>query len=138
MRGRTLCMIKPNAVAAGRIGDIVGRYEKEGLKIAALRMMRLSRRDAESFYAEHAGKEFFERLVTFMSAAPMCAIVLEGDDAVARNREIMGTTDPAKAAAGTLRALFGRNMTENAVHGSDSPVSAAREIAFFFPEKEIG
>ncbi|MCP4603233.1 MAG: nucleoside-diphosphate kinase [Proteobacteria bacterium] len=137
MNERTLSMIKPNAVNKGNTGDILARFEKEGLKIAALKMMHLSKREAEAFYAEHAGKPFFEELVTFMSSGPMCALVLEGKEVIERNREIMGATDPSKAAPGTLRALYAASMTENAVHGSDSPKSAAREISFFFPEKEI-
>ena len=131
---RTLSMIKPDAVKDGHIGDVVHRFEAEGLTIAALKMMHLSREKAESFYEEHRGKDFFERLICFMTAGPMCALILEGDDAVERNRAIMGATDPRKAAPGTLRALYADNVTINAVHGSDSPKSAAREIAFFFPE----
>jgi nucleoside-diphosphate kinase len=137
MLEQTLSMIKPNAVDAGNIGNIISRFEKEGLKIAALRMKHLSRREAEAFYAEHRGKPFFERLVEFMSSGPMCALVLEGEDAIEKNREIMGATDPSKAAPGTLRALYASSMTRNAVHGSDSEKSAAREIAFFFPKLEI-
>lgn len=137
MTERTLSMIKPNAVRACNIGNILARFEKEGLKIAALKMMHLSKRQAEAFYAEHKGKPFFEELVGFMSSAPMCALVLEGDGVIEKNREIMGATDPAKAAPGTLRALYANGMTENAVHGSDSPTSAAREVSFFFPEMEI-
>ncbi|MDD5307111.1 MAG: nucleoside-diphosphate kinase [Deltaproteobacteria bacterium] len=134
MTERTLSIIKPNAVAARKVGAILGRFEEEGLTIAALRMTRLSRREAEAFYAEHRGKPFFDGLVAFMTSGPICVQVLEGADAVERNRAIMGATDPSKAAPGTLRALYARNMTENAVHGSDGATSAAREIAFFFPE----
>ncbi len=134
---RTLSMIKPNVITAGNMGQVIARFEKEELRIAALKMMWLSKRDAEAFYAEHKGKPFFEELVTFMSSAPMCALVLEGEKAIERNREIMGNTNPQKAAPGTLRALYAKDMTQNAVHGSDSPVSAAREISFFFSEKEI-
>jgi nucleoside-diphosphate kinase len=137
MLEQTLSMIKPNAVSAGNIGDIISRFEKEGLKVAALKMKHLSRREAEAFYAEHRGKPFFERLVEFMSSGPLCALVLEGEDAIEKNREIMGATDPAKAASGTLRALYASTMTQNAVHGSDAPKSAAREVAFFFPKLEI-
>jgi nucleoside-diphosphate kinase len=131
---QTLSIIKPNAVAARRIGAILGRFEDEGLAIAALRMLRLTRLEAEAFYAEHRGKPFFDGLVAFMTSGPICVQVLEGDDAVERNRAIMGATDPSKAAPGTLRALYARSMTENAVHGSDSAASAKREISFFFPE----
>jgi nucleoside-diphosphate kinase len=134
MPERTLCVIKPNAVARRKIGAIVSRFEDAGMRIAALRLTVLPRDRAETFYAEHAGKAFFPRLVAFMTSGPVVAMVIEGDDAVARCREIMGATDPAAAAAGTIRALYGGNVTENAVHGSDSPGSAAREIAFYFPE----
>jgi nucleoside-diphosphate kinase len=137
MLEQTLSMIKPNVVNAGNIGNIISRFEKEGLKVAALKMKHLSRREAGAFYAEHRGKPFFERLVEFMSSGPMCALVLEGEDAIEKNREIMGATDPSEAAPGTLRALYASSMTENAVHGSDSQKSAAREIAFFFSELEI-
>ena len=134
---KTLSMIKPNAVKAGNIGNIIARFEKEGLKIAALKMKFLSVREAEGFYAEHKGKPFFPSLVEFMTSGPMCALVLEGENAVEKNREIMGATNPEKAAPGTLRALYAASMTENAVHGSDSETSAVREIGYFFPELEI-
>ena len=137
MNQKTLSMIKPNAVKAGHIGDIIARFEKEGLKIAALKMKYLSKREAEGFYAEHQGKPFFPELVQFMSSGPMCALVLEGENAIEKNREIMGATNPEKAAPGTLRALYAASMTENAVHGSDSETSAEREIGYFFPELEI-
>jgi nucleoside-diphosphate kinase len=130
-------MIKPNAVSAGNLGNILAHFEKAGIKIVALKMMHLSKRQAKAFYAEHDGKPFFDELVTFMSSGPMCAIVLEGAEVIEKNRKIMGSTDPSKAAPGTLRALYANSMTENAVHGSDSPKSAAREIGFFFPEMEI-
>jgi len=130
-------MIKPNAVRAGNLGNILARFEKEGLKIAALRMMHLSPRETKSFYAEHDGKPFFAGLVEFMTSGPMCALVLEGDGAIEKNREIMGATDPSKADAGTLRALYANSMTENAVHGSDSTKSALREVSFFFPEMSV-
>jgi nucleoside-diphosphate kinase len=134
MSERTLCVIKPNAVARRKIGAIVSRFEDAGMRIAALRLTALRPEQAEAFYAEHAGKAFFPRLVAFMTSGPVVAMAIEADDAVARCREIMGATDPAAAAPGTIRALYGDNMTENAVHGSDSPASAAREIAFYFPE----
>ena len=136
MTERTLSMIKPNAVKAGNVGNILAHFEKAGIKIAALRMMHLSKREAEGFYAEHKGKPFFDELVGFMSSGPMCALVLEGEGVIEKNREIMGATDPSKAAPGTLRALYANSMTENAVHGSDSPTSAAREIGYFFSETE--
>lgn len=134
MPERTLCVIKPNAVERRKIGAIVARFEDADMRIAALRMTTLRRDEAERFYAEHAGKPFFARLVAFMTSGPVVAMAIEGEGAVARCREIMGATDPAAAAPGTIRALFGANVTENAVHGSDSPASAAREIAFYFPE----
>jgi len=134
MPERTLCVIKPNAVARRKIGAIVARFEDAGMRIAALRLTSLSRDRAEAFYAEHTDKAFFARLVAFMTSGPVVAMAIEGDGAVARCREIMGATDPAAAAPGTIRALYGDNLTENAVHGSDSRASAAREIAFYFPE----
>jgi len=137
MTEQTLSMIKPNAVEAGNVGNILARFEKEGLRVAALKMKHLSRREARGFYAEHEGKPFFEGLVEFMTSGPMCALVLEGENAVERNREIMGATNPEKAAPGTLRALYADSMTKNAVHGSDSEASAAREIAYFFSSTEI-
>lgn len=137
MHQKTLSMIKPNAVKAGNIGNIIARFEKEGLKIAALKMKYLSLREAEGFYAEHQGKPFFAELVQFMTSGPMCALVLEGENAIEKNREIMGATNPEKAAPGTLRSLYAASMTENAVHGSDSETSAKREIGYFFPELEI-
>lgn len=133
MMERTLSILKPNAVEDAHVGDIVALFEKAGLKITAMRMMHLSRREAEAFYAEHRGKPFFEGLVSFMTRGAIVALALEGENAIERNREIMGATDPAKAEPGTIRALYARSMTENAVHGSDSPASASREIAFFFP-----
>ena len=134
MPERTLCVIKPNAVARRKIGAIVSRFEDAGLEIAALSLTSLSRDRAEAFYAEHAAKPFFARLVEFMTSGPVVAMALEGDDAIARCREIMGATDPAAAAPGTIRALYGDGVTENAVHGSDSPESAVRELAFYFPD----
>jgi len=136
MPERTLCVIKPNAVAARRIGAIVDRFEREGLRVAALRMARLPEDRAEAFYEEHRHRPFFGRLVEFMSSGPVCAMVLEGDRAIERCREIMGDTDPSKAAEGTLRALYGDSVTENAVHGSDGAASAEREIPFYFSEGE--
>ena len=130
---RTLCVVKPNAVAAGKIGAIVSRFEDAGLTIVELRKDALTRDQAEAFYAEHKGKAFFARLIEFMTSGPVVAMVLEGEDAVSRSREIMGATNPAEARPGTIRAMYAANMTENAVHGSDSTASAVREIAFYFP-----
>jgi nucleoside-diphosphate kinase len=131
---RTLSIIKPDAVASDAIGAICARLEDAGLRIAAARMLRLSREQAAAFYAVHQGKPFFADLVDFMVSGPILALVLEGADAIARNREVMGATNPADAAAGTIRADFATSVTKNAVHGSDAPETAATEIAFFFPE----
>ena len=129
---RTLSIIKPDAVGKNAIGEIYARFEKAGLRIAAARMMHLSREQAAGFYAEHAGRGFFEDLIAFMTSGPVLVQVLEGEDAVLRNRELMGATDPKEAAPGTIRADFAESIDANAVHGSDSPASAAREIAYFF------
>ena len=131
---RTLSIIKPDAVARDAIGAICARLEAAGLRIVAARMLRLSREQAASFYAIHQGKPFFDALVDFMVSGPIMAQVLEGEDAIARNRAVMGATNPADAAPGTIRAYFASSVTENAVHGSDAPETAASEIAFFFPE----
>jgi nucleoside-diphosphate kinase len=131
---RTLSIIKPDAVARDAIGTICARLEAAGLRIVAARMLRLSREQAAAFYAVHRHRPFFDGLVEFMASGPIMAQVLEGDDAVARNRAVMGATDPAQAAPGTIRADYARSVTENAVHGSDAPETAAAEIAFFFPE----
>ncbi|KAA6183314.1 nucleoside-diphosphate kinase [Thiohalocapsa marina] len=130
----TLSIIKPNAVAKNVVGKICDRFEQAGLQIVAARMLHLSREQATAFYAEHQGKGFFEELVGFMTSGPAMVMVLKGEDAIARNREIMGATNPAEAAPGTLRADFADSFTENAVHGSDAPATAEREIGFFFPE----
>lgn len=129
---RTFSIIKPDAVAKNVIGKIVSRFEDAGLRIVASRMMHLSRQQAEGFYAEHKGRPFFNDLVAFMISGPVVVQVLEGEDAVALNRKLMGATNPKEAAAGTIRADFAQTIDENAVHGSDSPESAAREIAYFF------
>lgn len=134
---QTLSIIKPDAVRDNHIGEVVDCFEKAGLNIVAQRMMFLSKAQAEGFYAEHQGKGFFDGLVEFMTSGPVVVQVLSGENAIARNREIMGATDPAKAAPGTLRAMFGKMISSNAVHGSDSPVSAAREIAYFFASHEV-
>ncbi len=134
---RTFSMIKPDAVAKNVIGKIYSRFETNGLKIIASRMLHLSRREAEGFYAVHRDRPFFKDLVEFMISGPVMAQVLEGDDAIAKNRELMGATDPKKAAAGTIRADFADSIDANAVHGSDAPETAAIEIAYFFPALNI-
>lgn len=134
---QTLSIIKPNVVAAHQIGAIINKLEKSGLDITAIKMIKLSQEEAEKFYAEHQNKPFFRDLVTFMTSGPVVVMVLEGDNAIQRYREVMGATDPKKAAPGTIRAEFAASMTENAVHGSDAPESAQREIAFFFKPSEI-
>ncbi len=133
---RTLSIVKPNAVRKNVIGSIYARFEAEGLRIVAAKMIRMSRQRAEDFYREHEAKPFFDNLCEFMSSGPICVQVLEGEDAISRNREVMGATDPAKAEPGTLRALYADSLDENAVHGSDSPQSAEREIDFFFAPDE--
>lgn len=134
---RTLSIIKPDAVAKNVIGQIYTRFEKAGLKIVAAKMMHLSREEAEQFYAVHKARPFFPDLVAFMSSGPVIAQVLEGENAVAKNRDIMGATNPKEAAAGTIRADFADSIDANAVHGSDAADTAAQEIAFFFSQKEI-
>ena len=134
---QTLSIIKPDAVSKNHIGAIVSRFETAGLTIAAQRMMQLSRAQAEGFYAEHKGRPFFDSLVDFMTSGPVVLQVLSGENAILANRELMGATDPAKAAAGTIRADFAEAIDANAVHGSDSPESAAREIAYFFATNEV-
>ncbi len=130
---RTLTIIKPDAVSAGKTGEILAAIEADGFRIRALRMVRLDRREAEGFYAAHAERPFFPSLVDFMCSGPSVAAVLERDDAVSRLRELMGPTDPKDAAPETLRARFATSIERNAVHGSDSPASAAIEVAYFFP-----
>jgi nucleoside-diphosphate kinase len=134
---RTLSIIKPDAVGKNVIGEIYARFEKAGLKIVAARMMRLSRAEAEGFYAVHRERPFFKDLVGFMTTGPVMVQVLEGESAIARNRELMGATDPKKAAPGTIRAEFAESIDANAVHGSDGPETARTEIAFFFPASAI-
>jgi nucleoside-diphosphate kinase len=131
---KTLSIIKPNAVAKNAIGAICSRFEDAGLRIVAARMLHMSREQAVAFYAVHQGKPFFEELVEFMTSGPVLAMALEGEDAIAKNRELMGATNPAKAAPGTIRADFADSFTENAVHGSDAADTAEVEIGFFFPE----
>lgn len=134
---QTLSIIKPDAVAANHIGAIVDRFEKADMRIAAIKMIKLSRQQAGEFYFIHNERPFYEELVNFMSSGPVVVMVLEGNDAIAKNRTIMGATDPKKAAPGTIRADFAESMGRNAVHGSDSPEAAKKEIAFFFKPSEI-
>ncbi len=134
---RTLSIIKPDAVAKNAIGQIYARLEAAGLKVIAARMMWLSQRQAEGFYAVHRERPFFRDLVKFMTSGPVMVQVLEGENAIARNRELMGATDPKQAAKGTIRADFAASIDANAVHGSDGPDTARTEIDFFFPTSEI-
>jgi nucleoside-diphosphate kinase len=134
---RTLSIIKPDAVAKNVIGEIYSRFEAGGLKIVAAQMRRLSQEDAEGFYALHRGRPFFNDLVKFMVSGPVMVQVLEGEDAIKKNRELMGETDPKKAEKGTIRGDFAESIDANAVHGSDAPETAAVEIAYFFPSLHI-
>ena len=134
---RTLSIIKPDAVKRHLIGAILARFEQQGFNIAAAKMVQLSREQAEGFYAEHQGKPFFEPLVEYMTSAPVFVSVLEKENAVQDYRTLMGTTNPETAAEGTIRRDFALNQRENSVHGSDSPESAAREVAYFFASEEI-
>jgi len=134
---RALSIIKPDAVAKNVIGKIYSRFESNGLKIVAARMMHLSRAEAEGFYAVHRERPFFKDLVEFMISGPVMVQVLEGEGAILKNRELMGATDPKKAEAGTIRADFADSIDANAVHGSDAPETAAVEIAYFFPAMNV-
>ena len=134
---RTLSIIKPDAVAKNVIGEIYSRFEKAGLKIIAAKMKQLSQREAEGFYAVHRERGFFNDLVKFMISGPVMITALEGENAIAAHRDLMGATDPKKAAAGTVRAEFAESIGENSVHGSDAPETAAQEIAYWFSETEI-
>jgi nucleoside-diphosphate kinase len=134
---RTLSIIKPDAVGNNVIGEIYSRFEKAGLKIIAAKLVHLSRNDAEGFYAVHKGRPFYNDLVEFMISGPVMIQVLEGPGAIAKNRDLMGATDPKKADKGTIRADFARSIDANAVHGSDAPETAATEIAFFFPQSQV-
>ncbi|MGH8207517.1 MAG: nucleoside-diphosphate kinase [Steroidobacteraceae bacterium] len=134
---RTLSIVKPDGVASNQIGEVYRRFERAGLSIVAARMLRLTQAQAELFYEVHRGRPFYPDLVRYMSAGPVVAQVLEGEDAIARNREIMGATDPKKATAGTIRADLAESIEANVVHGSDSAANAAREIAFFFSTTEL-
>jgi nucleoside-diphosphate kinase len=134
---RTLSIIKPNAVADNNIGNIIARFEKEGLRISAAKLVHLSKEKAEGFYIEHKERPFFNSLVNFMTSGPVVLMSLEGENAIERNREIMGATNPEEAAEGTLRKLYAQSIEANAVHGSDSPQSAEREISYFFEKNEV-
>ncbi|MHA7879077.1 MAG: nucleoside-diphosphate kinase [Saccharospirillum sp.] len=134
---RTLSIIKPDAVAKNLVGAIINRFENAGLSVVAAKMVHLSQEQAEGFYAEHKERPFFGALVEFMTSGPVVVQVLEGDNAIAKNREIMGATNPAEAAAGTLRHDYANSIDANAVHGSDSAASAEREISYFFQSSEI-
>ena len=134
---QTFSIIKPNAMKKNAIGDIISMFESNGLKIAGAKITVLSKAKAEEFYAEHKERPFFGELVSFMTSGPVMLMCLQGENAVLKNREIMGATDPKKATAGTVRSKFGDNVGENAVHGSDSTTSAARELAIFFEKHEI-
>jgi nucleoside-diphosphate kinase len=129
---RTLTIIKPDAVAAGHMGDIIKIFEANDFKIVAARLVNLTKKEAEGFYAVHRDKPFFESLTTFMSSGRALAMVLEGEQVISRLREVMGATNPAKAAAGTIRQLYATNIEHNSVHGSDAPETAAYEIGYFF------
>ena len=134
---RTFSIIKPDAVAKNKIGEIVARFEKAGLKVVASRMVHLSRSEAEGFYAVHKGRPFFNDLVGFMISGPVVLQVLEGEGAIQKNRDLMGATDPKKADKGTIRADFAQSIDANAVHGSDAPETAQQEIAYFFPAHQV-
>ena len=134
---QTLSIIKPDAVAKNLIGAINSRFEQAGLKIVALKMLRMTRQQAEGFYAEHKDRAFFKDLVEFMTSGPVCVQVLSGENAVVHHRQLLGATNPAEAEPGTVRADYAESVGANAAHGSDSPESAAREIAYFFEPNEI-
>lgn len=134
---RTLSIIKPDAVAKNVVGEIIARFEQAGLVVVAAKMLHLSKEQAGGFYAEHEGRPFYDALVEFMTSGPVVVQVLEGEGAVLKNRDLMGATNPQEAEAGTIRSDFAQSIDANAVHGSDSPESAAREIAYFFESGEI-
>ena len=135
---RTLTIIKPDSTAAGHVGEIISEIERAGFRILGMKMVHLTRHDAEAFYQVHRGKPFFDSLVKFMTEGPVVPMALERDHAISKLREIMGATDSAKAAPGTIRAKFGTDIERNAIHGSDAPETAAVEIAFFFGESQPG
>lgn len=134
---RTLSIIKPDAVGKNHIGEIIARFEKAGLKVVAAKMKQLTQKDAEGFYAVHKERPFFKDLVSFMLTGPVLILVLEGDQAILKNRDIMGATDPKKASPGTIRADFAKSIDENCVHGSDSQETARTEISYFFKPEEV-
>lgn len=134
---KTLSIVKPNSTLDNNIGNIIAIFEKNGLRISAAKFTRLSKEKAEGFYIEHKERPFFGELVNFMTSGPVMLMVLEGENAVAKNRELMGATNPANAAEGTIRKLYAKSVGENSVHGSDSQTSAEREIAYFFERNEI-
>ncbi len=133
----TLSIVKPDGVERGLIGEVIKRFEDNGLKVIGLKMVKMSKREAEGFYAVHRGKSFFESLTTFMSSGPAVVMVLEGDNVIQRVRDLMGATNPEEAVEGTLRRQFGSNIEKNVVHGSDGPDTAAFEIGYFFHAPEI-
>jgi nucleoside-diphosphate kinase len=135
--GRTLSIIKPDGVSRGLIGEIVGRFEKVGIRVAAIKTVRLDKKEAEGFYAVHRQRPFFESLTDFMSSGPIVVMVLEGENVIQRNRELMGATNFKEALPGTIRADFATDIEKNCVHGSDAPATAATEIAYFFSQIEI-
>lgn len=134
---RTLSIVKPDGVRKGLIGEVIRRFEKEGIRIASMRMIRLTRGEAEGFYAVHRERPFFGSLTEFISSGPVVVMVLEGDDVIARNRRLMGATDPEKADKGTIRADFAHNVEQNIVHGSDAPETAETEIRYFFSDLDL-
>jgi nucleoside-diphosphate kinase len=134
---RTLSIIKPDAVSRHLLGEIIRRLEQNNLRVVAAKMLHLSKKEAEGFYAVHRGKAFFDSLTTFMSSGPIMVMVLEGENAISRNRTVMGATNPVEAAPGTIRKEFGTSIERNSIHGSDSPETAAFEISYFFKEHEI-
>ncbi len=134
---RTLALVKPDGVSRNLIGEVLRFFEQAGLRIVAMKMLRLSKKEAQEFYNVHRDKPFYDSLTDYMSSGPIVALVLEGENAISRCREIMGATNPAEAAEGTIRKSLGLDKEKNTVHGSDSPESAAREIAFFFSEREL-
>ncbi|MCL5966627.1 MAG: nucleoside-diphosphate kinase [Deltaproteobacteria bacterium] len=137
MAERTLSIVKPDGVRKGLIGEVIRRFEKEGIRIVAMRMLRLTKEQAEGFYAVHRQRPFFDSLTTFMSSGPIVVMVLEGEDVIARNRALMGATDPAKADEGTIRADFAGSVEQNIVHGSDAPETAFVEIHYFFSDLDF-
>lgn len=137
MTERTLSIVKPDGVGRGLIGEVVRRFEKNGLKIAAMKMVKMSKQEAQGFYAVHRGKPFYDSLTDFMSSGPAVVMVLEGENAIAKNRELMGATNYKEAAPGTIRADFATDIEKNIVHGSDAPDTAAFEIGYFFSALEI-